>query len=304
VRSPRVESREEPAHESECHGGLFCCGWFCTMSLGATKPARQPPQHPLMAFPLLLGPLQDVNVMLKKNQKLSRCRESLRLLEIYCQELLKTKARISQGEDVVHFFEAQSRDMDPSFPEDSIVILPSEMGPGKKETPLPPSATITQPVVSQSYRCIEAYETKDTSNRLFRATKGEILEVLMKDKTGWWLVENYWKQIAWFPAPYLEETEEAAATEETEETGESGQVSQVTLMLSHRGEHQEGALGAESGHLSPLPKGCLCQPPSTWCLPAALGYNSRISPSFIQLCWLGLMGETDSPKHLEANPLM
>ncbi|CAI5792396.1 NADPH oxidase organizer 1 [Podarcis lilfordi] len=162
---------------------------------------------------------RDVNVMLKKNQKLSRCRESLMLLEIYCQELLKTKARISQGEDVVHFFEAQSRDMDPSFPENSIVILPSEMGPGKKETPLPPSTTITQPVMSQSYRCIEAYETKDTSNRLFRATKGEILEVLMKDKTGWWLVENYWKQIAWFPAPYLEETEEAAATEETKETG-------------------------------------------------------------------------------------
>ncbi|XP_033023873.1 NADPH oxidase organizer 1 [Lacerta agilis] len=162
---------------------------------------------------------QDVNAMLKKNQKLSRCRESLMLLEIYCQELLKTKARISQGEDVIHFFEAQSRDMDPSFPENSIVILPSEMGPGKKETPLPPSTTITQPVISQSYRCIEAYETKDTSNRLFRATKGEMLEVLTKDRTGWWLVENYWKQIAWFPAPYLEETEEAAATEETEETG-------------------------------------------------------------------------------------
>nr|XP_034987559.1 NADPH oxidase organizer 1 [Zootoca vivipara] len=231
---------------------------------------------------------QDVNVMLKKNQKLSRCRESLMLLEIYCQELLKTKARISQGEDVIHFFEAQSRDMDPSFPENSIVILPSEMGPGKKETPLPPSTTITQPVISQSYRCIEtyetkdtsnrlfgatkgemlevltkdrtdfpasivilpsemgpgkketplppsttitqpvisqsyrcieAYETKDTSNRLFRATKGEMLEVLTKDRTGWWLVENHWKQIAWFPAPYLEEMEEAAATEETEETG-------------------------------------------------------------------------------------
>ncbi|XP_061455523.1 NADPH oxidase organizer 1 [Rhineura floridana] len=162
---------------------------------------------------------QDINVMLRKNQKLSRCRESLRLLEIYCQELLRTEAKISQGEDVIHFFEAQSRDMDPSFPENSIVILPSEMGERRTETAHPSSATITQPVISQSYRCVEAYETKDTNNKPFKATKEEMLEVLMKDMTGWWLVENDRKQIAWFPAPYLEESEDTAVVRETEEEG-------------------------------------------------------------------------------------
>ncbi|XP_060116977.1 NADPH oxidase organizer 1 [Heteronotia binoei] len=143
--------------------------------------------------------------------------ERLKLLEIYCTELLKVKAKISQGEDVTRFLEAQSQDLDPSFPENSVIILPSETRERKEDTPKPSTPTITQPVISQSYSCIEAFETKDTKNRPFHATKGENLEVLLKDRTGWWLVENDQKQIAWFPAPYLEETEEASVVRETNE---------------------------------------------------------------------------------------
>nr|XP_056722510.1 NADPH oxidase organizer 1 [Euleptes europaea] len=156
---------------------------------------------------------------LRKDWNLGRSLDRLKLLEVYCAELLKAKPKISQGEDVTHFFEAQSQDLDPSFPENSIIILPSEMGQRKKETRKPSIPTITQPVISQSYRCIEDFETKDTKNRPFRATKEETLEVLMKDSTGWWLVENDQKQIAWFPAPYLEEREDASVVRETNEEG-------------------------------------------------------------------------------------
>ncbi|XP_062999492.1 NADPH oxidase organizer 1 [Elgaria multicarinata webbii] len=152
---------------------------------------------------------RDANVMLRKKQTLSRCMESLKLLEIYCQELLRTQPQIVHGEDMIEFFGAQSRDLNPSFPENSIVVLPSEMGDRKEAAPTPSNPTITQPVVSQMYTCVEAFETNDTKNRPFKANRGEVLGVLMKDKTGWWLVENHRKQIAWFPAPYLEETEEA-----------------------------------------------------------------------------------------------
>ncbi|XP_009574662.1 PREDICTED: NADPH oxidase organizer 1 [Fulmarus glacialis] len=131
--------------------------------------------------------------------------EVLKLLETYSQELLKTDAKISQGEDVIQFFKAQTQDLDPSFPENSVVIMPSEIGGEKKNQPRQQLSSITHPQTSQSYRCIETFETKDTKNKSFKVAKKEIVEVLIKDMTGWWLVENTDKQIAWFPASYLEE---------------------------------------------------------------------------------------------------
>lgn len=59
---------------------------------------------------------------LRKGGKLSGCLETLKLLGTYCQELLKTDAKISQGEDVIQFFEAQTQDLDPSFPENRYEI--------------------------------------------------------------------------------------------------------------------------------------------------------------------------------------
>ncbi|XP_078136102.1 uncharacterized protein LOC144536716 [Sander vitreus] len=63
---------------------------------------------------------------------------------------------------------------------------------------------ITHPFVTQTYRCVAAYETKDTKNRPFKVAVDEKLDVLIKDPAGWWLVENEDKLLAWFPAPYLE----------------------------------------------------------------------------------------------------
>ncbi|KAM6080642.1 NADPH oxidase organizer 1 [Theristicus caerulescens] len=147
---------------------------------------------------------KDANVKQRKSGKLNRCLEVLKLLETYSQELLKTDAKISQGEDVIQFFKAQTQDLDPSFPENSVVIMPSEIGGEKKNRPRE-QLSITHPQASQSYRCIETFETKDTKNKTFKVAKKEIVEVLIKDMTGWWLVENADKQIAWFPASYLEE---------------------------------------------------------------------------------------------------
>uniref|UniRef100_A0A670XRA0 NADPH oxidase organizer 1 n=1 Tax=Pseudonaja textilis TaxID=8673 RepID=A0A670XRA0_PSETE len=100
-----------------------------------------------------------------------------------------------------------------------IIVLPSEMGERKKEAPRAPIPTITQPVISQMYQCVAPFRTQDTQNKPFEATKAEKLEVLMKDRTGWWLVENNRKQIAWFPAPYLEDSKEMPIMEENDEEG-------------------------------------------------------------------------------------
>nr|XP_009664310.1 PREDICTED: NADPH oxidase organizer 1 [Struthio camelus australis] len=148
---------------------------------------------------------KDASVKQRKSGKLNRSLERLKLLETYSQELLKMDAKISQSESVVQFFKAQTQDLDPSFPENSVVIMPSEIGGERKKQPQQPLSSITHPQASQSYRCIETFETKDTKNKTFKVAKKEIVEVLIKDMTGWWLVENADKQIAWFPAPYLEE---------------------------------------------------------------------------------------------------
>ncbi|NXE98812.1 NOXO1 oxidase, partial [Menura novaehollandiae] len=158
-------------------------------------------------FPTQSGSLRSlprfkgITMQQRKGGKLNRCLEILKLLETYSQELLKTAARISQGEEVNQFFKAQTQDLDPSFPENSVVIMPSVFRREKN----PQALSITLPQASQSYCCLEAFETKDTKNKPFTVAQKEIVEVLIKDMTGWWLVENADKQIAWFPASYLEE---------------------------------------------------------------------------------------------------
>lgn len=62
----------------------------------------------------------DVNV---KQRKMNKFLERLKLLETYSQELLKTDAKISQSEDLIQFFRAQTQDLDPCFPEDRYEII-------------------------------------------------------------------------------------------------------------------------------------------------------------------------------------
>lgn len=46
------------------------------------------------------------------------------------------------------------------------------------------AGSITHPFVTQTYRCVAAYETKDTKNRPFKVHKDERLDVLIKDPAG------------------------------------------------------------------------------------------------------------------------
>ncbi|XP_036446379.1 NADPH oxidase organizer 1a [Colossoma macropomum] len=129
----------------------------------------------------------------------------LRSLEQYCSALL-TEPRIAQSPELSSFLLPRPDDLKPEFAQNSIMIMPSEESLGRsggRES----DAGVTQPFVTETYRCIAAYKTKDTKNRPFKVEADEILDVLIKDKAGWWLVENEAKCLAWFPAPYLEKAE-------------------------------------------------------------------------------------------------
>ncbi|XP_075687702.1 NADPH oxidase organizer 1-like [Rhinoderma darwinii] len=135
----------------------------------------------------------------------NRYLERLRLLETYSKKLLQIDSKISQCEEVTQFFSPNMQDLTPAFPENSIVIMPSDNDQMQKEVTLPPRST--QPIISETYICIDTFEAKDTKNRSFKVQKNQSIDVLIKDPTGWWLVENEEKRVAWFPAPYLRKLE-------------------------------------------------------------------------------------------------
>lgn len=43
---------------------------------------------------------------------------------------------------------------------------------------------VTHPLVTQTYRCVASYETKDAKNRPFKVALDEKLDVLIKDPAG------------------------------------------------------------------------------------------------------------------------
>ncbi|XP_063328741.1 uncharacterized protein gid4 [Pelmatolapia mariae] len=82
---------------------------------------------------------------------------------------------------------------------------------------------VTQPFITEAYTCVAPYETKDSKNKPLKVAKGDKLDVVIKDKGGWWLVETEDRRMAWFPAPYLERTnDDNEDHEEIDEIPEKG----------------------------------------------------------------------------------
>ncbi|XP_053327500.1 NADPH oxidase organizer 1-like [Spea bombifrons] len=161
-----------------------------------------------------------------KKKESKKFLETLERLETYSQTLLNLDAKISQCDLVVHFFTLKDNDLKPSFSDNSIVIMPSE----KKEEKTVADGHIPEisgPLVASSFLCIEDFESIDLKNRPFRVKRNQILDVLLRESTGWWLVENEDRQLAWFPAPYLKVDRDADENSGDEESQEEGTLSVV-----------------------------------------------------------------------------
>ncbi|XP_037611512.1 NADPH oxidase organizer 1-like isoform X1 [Sebastes umbrosus] len=135
--------------------------------------------------------------------------QRMKFLESYCDKLLKCDQTVTQSSAVTQFFMPKDHDLQPDFTKNSIMImlsddLPDGSGGGGGDVTRQHVGSVTHPFVTQTYRCVAAYETKDTKNRPFKVAVDEKLDVLIKDPAGWWLVESEDKVLAWFPAPYLE----------------------------------------------------------------------------------------------------
>ncbi|XP_016316811.1 NADPH oxidase organizer 1b [Sinocyclocheilus anshuiensis] len=150
----------------------------------------------------------------------------LRYLEKYCSNLLQCETTVSHSTEVIQFFLPTEQELRPEYTQNSVMILQSDNintvrgGPDLANKHLS-NGNVTQPFVSKTYRCVAPYETKDTKNRPFKVAVDERLDVLIKDKAGWWLVENEDKRLAWFPAPYLELCDEEEEENEDEDEFDS-----------------------------------------------------------------------------------
>ncbi|RVE69461.1 hypothetical protein OJAV_G00078120 [Oryzias javanicus] len=129
----------------------------------------------------------------------------LKSLEKYCNKLLNCEAGISQSSSVIKFFQPKDQDLDKEFTKNSIMVLQTDAEICSDDCP---DGNVTQPFVTETFRCVAPYETRDTRNKPFKVAVDDKLDVLIKDRTGWWLVENEEKRMAWFPAPYLEKLDD------------------------------------------------------------------------------------------------
>ncbi|XP_013870349.1 NADPH oxidase organizer 1a [Austrofundulus limnaeus] len=170
----------------------------------------------------ILPKFKGIKMKMSRSKRSSKSLVRLKYLQKYCNELLSCDPRVSQSADLIQFFQAKDQELQPEFTKGGIIIVPSEdeirSDGGHSSSG---GGNVTQPFVTETYRCVASYETKDTKNKTFKASAEEKLDVLIKDKGGWWLVENENKQMAWFPAPYLVmvEDEEIEDDEETPKRG-------------------------------------------------------------------------------------
>ncbi|KAG7243575.1 hypothetical protein INR49_011132 [Caranx melampygus] len=169
--------------------------------------------------------------MKRSGQRKSPTKSLMRLkfLQKYCNELLSCDPRVTQSAELIQFFQPKDQDLQPEFAKNSIMIMPSDddisghAGQG---------GNVTQPFVTETYRCVAPYETKDTKNKPFKVALDEKVDVLIKDKAGWWLVENEDKQMAWFPAPYLEKEYDEDEDEDDADGTERGTM--CTVIKSYK----------------------------------------------------------------------
>ncbi|XP_061605674.1 NADPH oxidase organizer 1a [Phyllopteryx taeniolatus] len=131
----------------------------------------------------------------------------LKPLQKYCNQLLSCDPQVNQSVHLIQFLHPKNEELQPEYSRNGIIITPPETQ-AQQEQILSQGGNVTQPFSTETYRCVAPYETKDTKNKPFKVSLDEKVDVLIKDKAGWWLVENEDKCLAWFPAPYLERTDD------------------------------------------------------------------------------------------------
>ncbi|XP_035993501.1 SH3 and PX domain-containing protein 2A isoform X4 [Fundulus heteroclitus] len=111
----------------------------------------------------------------------------LRFIDDYCRALVRLPPHISQSEEVLHFFETKTEDINP----------PVEDYGSKRKSGIDSS----EPMVLEQYVAVANYERQENSEINLKA--GETVDVIEKSESGWWFVSTS-EQQGWVPATYLD----------------------------------------------------------------------------------------------------
>lgn len=65
-----------------------------------------------------------------------------------------------------------------------MILLSEDLPDGSGDVGHQLAGGVSHPFITQTYRCLAAYETKDTKNRDFIVAMNEKLDVLIKDPAG------------------------------------------------------------------------------------------------------------------------
>ncbi|XP_071078103.1 NADPH oxidase organizer 1 isoform X2 [Desmodus rotundus] len=178
-------------------------------------------------------------LLLARGGRTGRSLARLRLLETYLQTLLVVE-HVSRGPALRAFFEPQPQDLEPSLPPGSLVILTVQEEP----LPCPAGSLAIGSMVALRLHSLQPFSTQDTRGQPFLVQAQEALEVLLRHPSGWWLVANEDQQVAWFPAPYLEEVAQGQGQDGGQPLESSG--SQFCVSQAYEGS-QEDELSVPAG---------------------------------------------------------
>ncbi|KAJ8245986.1 hypothetical protein GJAV_G00262440 [Gymnothorax javanicus] len=189
-----------------------------------------PSKNPLSRSERVIPSFRAKNPTISLKKDAGKSLRRLSFLDSYCTELLKCDPSVTHSSEVIQFFLPQQQDLESEFVKNSVMTLQMDEAADRKDGGTAyrgdqrfSLGNVTRPFVPGTYRCVAPYETKDTKNRPFKVAVDETVDVLIKDKAGWWLVENDGKRLAWFPAPFLvkceDEEEEDDHDEGTPATG-------------------------------------------------------------------------------------
>uniref|UniRef100_A0A8C0PNA7 SH3 domain-containing protein n=1 Tax=Canis lupus familiaris TaxID=9615 RepID=A0A8C0PNA7_CANLF len=169
---------------------------FKELHVTPTLPRRWPRAFPVEAGLLrrsdrILPKLPDTSLLVRGGRT-GRGLARLRLLDTYTRALLAAAEQLSGARSLGGQGRGEAG---------SLVILPTPEEPHRR----PPHSPAICSLEAQSLRCLQPFSTQDTQGWPFHARAQEVIDVLLRHPSGWWLVANEEQQMAWFPAPYLEE---------------------------------------------------------------------------------------------------
>ncbi|XP_030591506.1 NADPH oxidase organizer 1a [Archocentrus centrarchus] len=163
-----------------------------------------PPANKLRNSDRIIPRFRDRRIKQRRGRKTpTKSLMHLKFLQKYCDALLRCDQRVCQSKDLIQFLSPRDQDLQPEFAKNGIMVMPSE-DERRIEGVDGNGGDVTHPFITETYKCVAPYETTDTKNKPFKVATGDKLDVVVKDKGGWWLVETEDKRIAWFPAPYLQ----------------------------------------------------------------------------------------------------